>query len=403
MFARVFSQALLICLAAGALGQGQPQPIAQQSRLMAYVTFFVRVSWIADRAATLVAQAKNPTSIRSSIGRDFDLTDAEQALVIAIGSDWGARIEANQAKAEVLHAAGQSISSSPELQGLLAARLDMTWDHISQLQAALGPARFAALDALVTQPRTRSAPPDASSTQRARLTAYNAFFGRFWLLEDRAAFLDRYEGPVGSWTRTAAAREFGMTVSEQALVSPIVADWRARNSAIDDQARKVYDGGRVTRSPELQTLEENRLTVLSNHVDQLQVALGAARFEALDALVRRNYFPRPQNHPELTVHDVYGQSTPISSAGMTYEGRRRPGVSHTVALIVYTREGIEQFDWETISRVEIDEGRATITLKTGETFSGAELPSRAALDGQSDSSGRTVIDFSKIKTLTVSP
>jgi hypothetical protein len=241
--------------------------------------------------------------------------------------------------------------------------------------------------------------------QPARLAAYDAFFSRFWWLEDRAAYFDHYQGPIGSWTRTAAAREFGMTVSEHALVSPIVADWQARNSAIADQARTVSNGGRIAKSPEFQGLEENRLKILSDHIAQLQAALGPARFEALDALVRKNNFSRggSQNQSVLTVLQVDGRSTRISLAGMAYEPRGRPGVSHMVALVVYTREGIEQFGWETISKVEIDHGRATITLKTGETVSGAELPPRASLDGQAGSSPRTVIDFSKIKTLTVSP
>lgn len=405
MLARFFSQTLLICLEVGALGRGQTQPIAQQSRLMAYDSFFLRVTRIEDRATTLVAQGKNPTSTRSSIGRDFDLTDAEQALVIAIASDWGAQFQANQAKAKALLAAAQSSSSSPELQGLLVARLNMTSDHIAQLQAALGPTRFAALDALVTQPRPAPEPSALSSAQRVRLAPYNAFFSRFWWLEDRAAYLDHYQGPIGSWTRTAAAREFGMTVSEHALVSPIVADWQANNSALADQARKISDGGRVTRSPAFQSVEESRLKMLADHIDQLQAALGPARWEVLEALVRKTNFPRAgfQNQSVVTVLDVDGQSTRITSAGMSYEPRRRAGSSHMVALIVYTGEGIEQFGWETISKVEIGDGRVAITLKTGETVTGAELPPHASLVGQADSRGRTIIDFSKIRTLTVSP
>ena len=392
MFARFFSQALLICLAAQALCQAQTQLTEQQARIMAYDSFFLRVMRIP----------------RSSIGRDFGLTDSDLAAVIAVATDWGVKFDGIDKQARQLLAAGQSSSSSPELQGLLAERLNMTSDHIARLQAALGPARFAALEALVTQPRTAAAPPVLSSAQRSRLSVFNAFFLRFWWLEDIAANLDHYQGPIGSWTRTEAAREFGMTVSEHALVSPIVADWQAKNSAIAAQARKVSDGGRITRSPEFQVLEENRLKALSDHIDQVQAALGPARFEALDALVRKNSFPRvgPQNQFVLTVLDVDGQSTLVSFAGMAYElplPRKPGGRSHAVGLIVNTREGIEHFGWETISKVEIDDGRATITLKTGETVSGAELPPHASLDGQADSSRRTVIDFSEIKTLTVSP
>ena len=397
MSARFNLRVLLIGAAVQALCQVQIVPTAQNTRLMAYDTFFRRVIWAQDRSPGLVA----------AVARDYELTDSEQARVIEIANDWRVRWDDIESQARPLLAACQSSTSSPALQDLLRNRLQMTSDHIDRLQAAFGPERFAAFEALITKPPPPTHPrPDPA--QRVRLTAYDAFFSRFWWLDDRAAYLDHYQGPIGSWTRTAAAREFGMTVSEHALVSPIVADWQAKNSAIADQARKVSNGGRITKSPEFQSLEENRLKVLSDHIDQLQAALGPARFEALDALVRKNSFPRvgPQNQFVLTVLDVDGQSTLVSFAGMAYElplPRKPGGRSHAVGLIVNTREGIEHFGWETISKVEIDDGRATITLKTGETVSGAELPPHASLDGQADSSRRTVIDFSEIKTLTVSP
>src|SRR5690242_4757287 len=78
---------------------------------------------------------------------------------------------------------GHSSSSSPEIQ------------------AVLRPARFAALEAQLAQPRPAPAQSNPFSAQRARLTPYNAFFSRFWWLEDRAAYLDQYQGPIGSWTR----------------------------------------------------------------------------------------------------------------------------------------------------------------------------------------------------------
>jgi hypothetical protein len=394
MSARFNPRVLLIGAAVQALCQVQTVPTAQNTRLMAYDTFFRRVIWAQDRSPGLVA----------AVARDYELTDSEQARVIEIANDWRVRWDAIENQARPLLAAGQSSTSSPALQDLLRNRLQMTSDHIDRLQAAFGPERFAAFEALITKPPPPTHPrPDPA--QRVRLTAYDAFFSRFWWLDDRAAYLDHYQGPIGSWTRTAAAREFGMTVSEHALVSPIVADWQAKNSAIADQARKVSNGGRITKSPEFQSLEENRLKVLSDHIDQLQAALGPARFEALDALVKKNNFPRggPQNQSVLTVLDVDGQSTRISFAGMAYEPRRRPGASHMVGLVVYTREGIEQFAWETISKVEIEDGRATIALKTGETVVGAELPPHSSLTGQTDRGTRGEIDLSRVKTISVAP
>jgi hypothetical protein len=76
---------------------------------------------------------------------------------------------------------------------------------------------------------------------------------------------------------------------------------------------------------------------------------------------------------------------------------------HGVALLVFTPEGIEEFGWETITKVDIKAGRATIALRTGETVEAAELPSHSSLDGQTDGGSKAIVDFSRIKTITVSP
>jgi len=203
----------------------------------------------------------------------------------------------------------------------------------------------------------------------------------------------------------AVAREFGLTASEQALISPIFADWQAKNSAIAEQSRKASEGGRITKSSELDALESTRRKAIADYIDQLQAALGPERFKALDATVSAGNFPRANSGGQavLTVVDVNGRSTQVKFAGMAYEPLRRPGRSHMAALTVYTREGIEQFGWETVSKVEISAGRATIALRTGEKVAATELPPHSSLTGQTNGGGRAEIDFSRIKTITVSP
>jgi hypothetical protein len=108
--------------------------------------------WLEDKASELVSQGKSGLFARSVIQGDYGLTDGEQALLLATAADWRTKSGAIQDQAKPLLAAGLSSVSSSAVQALLAARLGVTSDHIDQLEAALGPMRFAALDALVTKP-----------------------------------------------------------------------------------------------------------------------------------------------------------------------------------------------------------------------------------------------------------
>ena len=293
----------------------------------------------------------------------------------------------------------------------------MTSDHIDRLQTELGPARFATLDALVAKPRTSALPPGFNPAEYARIGRYNSFFSRVSWLEDRAASLARL-GKVGPLTRTAPAREFGLTVPEQALVTPIVADWQTKNGAIARQAQKLAAAGitGAAESPELQSVEAARQQNIADHIDRLQATLSPERFAALDALLGRPRSFGASNRQKLAVLDVDGKTVSLSFAGIGYEPPRSPEPGqmayiapthlmpqHGVALLVFTPEGIEEFGWETITKVDIKAGRATIALRTGETVEAAELPSHSSLDGQTDGGSKAIVDFSRIKTITVSP
>lgn len=155
--ARFCLQAMLV--GAGCLALCQtPTPLStENSRLLAYDKLFFRVMWLEDKGNQLVSQGKNGAYANSVLQRDYGLTEAEQAKLTVVAADWRDKFDAIQNQAKPLVAAGQKSTSSPALQELLAARLRVTSDHIDQLRGALGPMRFAAMDALVTKPAAVSA------------------------------------------------------------------------------------------------------------------------------------------------------------------------------------------------------------------------------------------------------
>ena len=165
MSARFNPRVLLIGAAVQALCQVQTVPTAQNTRLMAYDTFFRRVIWAQDRSPGLVA----------AVARDYELTDSEQARVIEIANDWRVRWDAIENQARPLLAAGQSSTSSPALQDLLRNRLQMTSDHIDRLAGCF---RARALRGFrsahnQTAPADASAPRSRRSAPGSRLTMHS--------------------------------------------------------------------------------------------------------------------------------------------------------------------------------------------------------------------------------------
>jgi len=160
--ARCCLLALATAVAALAQQQVPAQYASQIARLKAYDAFFFRVTWLQNKSSQLSSQGKSTAFADSVVQVEYGLTDAEQAQLASIAADCRAKSGAIQDQARPLLAAGQSSASSPTVQALLAALLGVTSDHIDQLQAALGPMRFAALDALVTKTAAVSPPPGAT-------------------------------------------------------------------------------------------------------------------------------------------------------------------------------------------------------------------------------------------------
>jgi hypothetical protein len=121
-------------------------------RLLTYEALFRRVAWLEDKGSDLKAQGKSDAFARSVTRRDFGLTAQEQARLTAIAMDWLTKCQPIQDQAKVLISNGQSSTTSPALQSLLNERLAITQAHIDQLQTALGPLRFAAMNAIVMRP-----------------------------------------------------------------------------------------------------------------------------------------------------------------------------------------------------------------------------------------------------------
>src|SRR5512144_2974844 len=99
MPARFYPVALLIGFAAQALGQAQPTP--QNSRLMAYFSFFTRVSFSECGPGT-----------RDNIAYEFKLTESEMNAVCEISADWRAKFTAFSNQISSLPAGGQSTEIS---------------------------------------------------------------------------------------------------------------------------------------------------------------------------------------------------------------------------------------------------------------------------------------------------
>lgn len=149
----VSGAALILGLTGAALCQSPVRGNEEQSRLMAYDELFDRVSWFEGKANQLRAQGR-PTSLGSSVRFDYALTSDEYSRLVDVAADWRTKFDAINAKAKPLLGSGLTTNTSPELSRLLQERLQVTRNHISQLQSVLGgPARLAAMEALVMRRR----------------------------------------------------------------------------------------------------------------------------------------------------------------------------------------------------------------------------------------------------------
>ena len=152
-FKACFAIALLTGFAGGARSQAPVQRSEDDPRLMAYDALFHRVAFFEGKASQLRSQGKQ-SSLGSSVRQEYGLTADQYAQLAAIATDWKAKFDAVNAKAKPLLVQGLTSTTSPDLSNLVEAHRQVTRDCIAALQTALGgPARLAAMEALVLKPQ----------------------------------------------------------------------------------------------------------------------------------------------------------------------------------------------------------------------------------------------------------
>ena len=167
MLLRVPVAAFLTVLSLPAYCQSPPaSKLTNVPDFVLYDHFLFRVVWLENQANSLKAQGKDDTFMRSWMQTKAGLSDQETASLKAIATDCRATPSAIVSAVRSLAAAGANFATSQQVQSLASQRRQTVLDHMGQLQTALGPARFAVLDAYVRQtvkiPIGPAAPPPAS-------------------------------------------------------------------------------------------------------------------------------------------------------------------------------------------------------------------------------------------------
>lgn len=116
---------------------------------------------------------------------------------------------------------------------------------------------------------------------------YDSLFFRVTWLEALADKLAS-EGKAHLAIRTAIRRELSLNPSEESALKEIAQAWRAKNDALLASARAATAAGTAgANSTEVRGLMEKRIQTVRDHIAHLQASFGAARFEKIDADVRR--------------------------------------------------------------------------------------------------------------------
>ncbi len=130
-----------------------------------YAQFFFRVSWLEGQANKLESQGKDGTFLRSTMRRQVGLTAQEEAALKSVALDWSAKDAASIRAARTLISTGATPPGSQQLLDIRSSRQAATLDHITQLQTAMGPARFHRLDGFVRLTCAPSGPRPAPQPQ----------------------------------------------------------------------------------------------------------------------------------------------------------------------------------------------------------------------------------------------
>jgi len=152
MTSRILVAAFLIVVSLPAYCQSLP---AKQTTTVPdyilYDRFLHRVMWFQGIADNLKAQGKDDTFMRSWVKANAGLTAGEESTLKAIAADCEASTSAAMDAARALIPTAASPGVAQQIQALLSQRQQTVQDHVSQLQTALGPARYALLDAFARQ------------------------------------------------------------------------------------------------------------------------------------------------------------------------------------------------------------------------------------------------------------
>jgi hypothetical protein len=107
--------------------------------------------WFQDIANNLKAQGKDDTFMRSWVRMNAGLTVQEESVLEAIAADCEANTSAAMSAAQALAPTAANPGVAQQIQSLQAQRQQTVLSHMSQLQSAFGPARYALLDAFARQ------------------------------------------------------------------------------------------------------------------------------------------------------------------------------------------------------------------------------------------------------------
>jgi hypothetical protein len=115
-----------------------------------YDAFFFRVKWLNDLADKYSSRGKPASAdhFRSLLQKKAGLTAQEGAALKAIAADWRAGDSGIVSAGRALVKAGAA-ANDLRLQALASQRQQLVASHVSQLQAAMGSARFQKLDSFV--------------------------------------------------------------------------------------------------------------------------------------------------------------------------------------------------------------------------------------------------------------
>ena len=164
---------LLVAVVLAGLGLPVPGqqtlPAADIPDYVLYDSLLFRVTWLEDLADKLAAEGKADSAIRTAMQRELGLNPQEESALKEIARAWRAQNEAILASARAATAAaGPGAGNSAEVRGLMEQRIQTVRDHIAQLQASFGAARFQEIDTGVRRKSVIRPPAGVRAADAAR-------------------------------------------------------------------------------------------------------------------------------------------------------------------------------------------------------------------------------------------